>query len=111
MFPIFNVKGKRVVKDGIHQMQPLFQFEDSQFQQMAYRQRCQLEDPTKIQTWMFQESIQDSLSIETKLVSNVISNEKVIIYILTLNDPESLTVENAERMLKKLRSLQVKNPV
>ena len=60
---------------------------------------------------MFQESIQDSLSIETKLVSNVISNEKVIIYILTLNDPESLTVENAERMLKKLRSLQVKNPV
>ena len=55
---------------------------------------------SKIQTWMFSVCPPaEVLTIETKLFSNLNSTTSVINYMLSIDKPSKLTIQNADKML------------
>ena len=53
----------------------------------------------------------DSISIETRLISNRHSTNNVINYIIQLDNPSKLRLKSADKMLHKMRKLVAENPV
>ena len=60
---------------------------------------------------MFEVCQNEQLSVETKLISNKHSVISVINFIISIKKPNKLTLQNADRMLLKLRALVKDNPV
>ena len=68
-------------------------------------------DRNKIQTWMFTVTQNEVISLDVKLISNKFSTVNVINFILGMEKPKKLTLQNADKMLVKLRKLVAENPV
>ena len=51
------------------------------------------------------------ISLDIKLISNKFSTVNVINFILGMEKPKKLTLQNADKMLMKLRKLVADNPV
>ena len=60
---------------------------------------------------MFEVCQSEKIGIETKLISNKHSTTKVINFIISMSKPNKLTLQNADRMLLKMRALVAANPV
>ena len=68
-------------------------------------------DRSKLQTYMFDLCQNEILNVETKLISNSHSTSKVINFIISMQKPNKLTLQSADRMLVKMRKLVAENPV
>ena len=65
---------------------------------------------SRLQQWMFNDAEQEILTMEIRLISNVISNINVIDYIINLK-PEKLSVRETDKMLTKMQQLFQEEPV
>lgn len=65
---------------------------------------------SRLQQWMFNDAEQEVLTMEIRLISNVISNINVIDYIINLK-PEKLSVRETDKMLTKMQQLFQEEPV
>ena len=54
---------------------------------------------SKLQLWMFTDCQAELLSFETKLISNKFSSVTVVNFMLSMQKPSKLTLQNADRML------------
>ena len=59
---------------------------------------------SRLQQWMFNDADLEILTMEIRLISNVISNINVIDYIINLK-PEKLSVRETDKMLTKMQQL------
>ena len=88
----------------------MMNYDNVQFMQMISRAH-EFGHRSKLQTFMFDVCQNETMNVETKLFSNRYSIIKVVNFIIGMQKPNKLTLQNADRMLMKLRKLVADNPV
>ena len=103
--PLYDSKSKTILRDCSSQRLELYDFDHKMFLDMIKRQK-NMPEVQKVQTWMFKLSTNAALTVDIKLHSNIFSNINVLGYLFELNNPQKMSLQNMDLMLKKLRKLQ-----